>query len=301
MSAGLGELAAFGTAFGWALSSYVHGMVGRMVGATGVTLLRLPFQLAILSLSCLALQVDVTVSARGLGLLFLSGLTGLAVADYMLYKGMTILGPQLGLLLISLSSPFTALFGWLFLGEHLSLQVAAGIFFCLAGIAVVVGDKSGGTLYPGQDSPSVRAKTMGVILGASAAAFLAVSFIFWKAAMQDGTDPLWATFIRLLLAALLLWGGGLFKGWSAQAFNDLRTRPRVFRLLLGACLFSAGGMWLAGIAMGLAPAGVAATIIGLQPVLGTILVAAVNRRGPSSRVICGTLVAFAGTALICLR
>ena len=40
LTAGIGELAAFGTAIGWAVSSQVHGAVGRIVGVSGVTLLR---------------------------------------------------------------------------------------------------------------------------------------------------------------------------------------------------------------------------------------------------------------------
>lgn len=301
MTAGWGELAAFGTACGWALSSYVHGMVGYKVGAAGVTLLRLPFQMTVLGAACLLTGVDTSVDGRALLLLFLSGLTGVSIADMMLYKGMTIIGPQLGVLLISLSSVFTALFGWLFLGETLPLQAVAGIGVTLSGIAAVVSDRGGSTLLPGQDIPTPKALALGVLLVAGAAMFLAISFIFWKSAMQEGAAPLWATFIRLVFSALLLWGLGMLPGWSAHALKSLRTQPVVFRMLLSASLFSAGGMWAAGLAMDMAPAGVAATIIGLQPVLVTVAGAAWNRRRPSTRVLLGTAVAFAGTALVCLR
>ncbi|MDL2279993.1 DMT family transporter [Desulfovibrio sp. OttesenSCG-928-G11] len=301
MNAGWGELAAFGTALGWAFSSYVHGQVGRMVGATGVTLLRLPFQLCVLGLLCLASGPAYSLDAHFLLALLLSGVSGVALADFMLYKGITIIGPQLGLLLISLSSPFTALIGWLFLDEAMSFRLLAGITLCLFGIAAVVGDRAGGSLYPGQEKPSGRLLAFGAALGVLAALFQAVSFIAWKWAMADGASPLWATFVRLVMAAVVLWGTGLFKGWTVRALSDLRTRPGVFKLLLGACLFSSGGMWCAGLAMNMAPAGVAATIIGLQPVLVTVLASLINRSSPSAKSICGTVIAFAGTAIICLR
>lgn len=299
--AGWGELAAFGTAFGWALSSYAHGMVGRMVGAAGVTLLRTPFQMALLGLMCLLSGVDVSLTWRECLLLLLSGFMGITCSDFMLYKGMTVIGPQMSVLLISTSSAFTALLGWFFLGETLPVQAVAGICLTLTGIAVVVGDHGGSTLYPGQEEPPPSRLAAGAALVGGAAVLQAVSFIAWKAAMQDGASPLWATFVRLATAAAILWGVGFFKGWSARALHDIRTRPRVLWLLLGASTFSAGGMWAAGLAMVLAPAGVAATIIGLQPVLIVGVGAVVRRQMPSARVLTGTCVAFAGTALVCLR
>ena len=301
MNAGWGELAAFATALGWAVSSYVHGQVGRMVGAAGVTLLRLPFQLTILGFMSVVTGAASVLDSRTLLLIFASSLSGVAISDFMLYKGMTIIGPQISLLLLSLSSPFTALIGWLFLDEAISMQLAAGIGLCLFGIATVLGDRGGGNLYPGQEKPSSRAMAFGVALGILAAFFMAVNFIAWKSAMVDGVSPLWATFVRLAMAAGILWGAGIFKGWSKKALSDLRFTPGVFKMLLGATLFSSGGMWGAGIAMNMAPAGVAATIIGLQPVLVTILAAVLNKKSPSARALCGTVVAFAGTALICLR
>ncbi|MDR0339564.1 MAG: DMT family transporter [Desulfovibrio sp.] len=298
---GLGELAAFATALGWAVSSYAHGLVGRKVGAAGVTLLRLPFQMTVLGLACLALSVDTSLSGRALLFLFLSGAAGVSVSDFMLYKGMTLIGPQRGILLLSLSAAITASLGWLFLQESLTAQAILGIAVTLAGIATVVGDHGGGILYPGQEEPLGKTLALGVIMVIAAALFQSISFIFWKAATREAASPLWATFVRLLFAAAILWGMGLFKGWSARAVTDIRTRPDVFRILLGASLFSAGGMWAAGLAIDMAPAGVAATIIGLQPVLVTILTALLNRRPPSYRVLFGTVIAFTGTALICLR
>lgn len=301
MAAGFGELAAFGTAFGWAVSSYAHGLVGRMAGAAEVTLLRLPYQMAVLGLLCLLLHVDVALPAKSAGLLFLSGLTGIACSDFMLYRAMMIIGPHLGVLLISLSAGITALFGRLFMGESLPAQAVFGIGVTMFGIAWVLRERGGGTFFPGQENPCGKVLAFGVLLGLGAALFQALSFIFWKMAMQGGSNPLWATFVRLLLASLLLWGLGLLRGWSRSALRAIRTQPGVFWTLLGASGFSAGGMWMAGVAMDRAPAGVAATIIGLQPVLITFVSAAWNRRRPSWRVLLGTAVAFAGTALVCLR
>lgn len=301
MAAGLGELAAFGTAFGWAVSSYVHGLVGRKVGASGVTLLRLPFQLTALGLLGLLLGAETTMMPRAFVLLLFSGLAGITFCDSLLYMGINILGPQLGVLLLSLSAAFTALFGWLFIGERLSLQVVAGIALAMLGVAIVITERTGSTLLPGQEKPCGKTLTLGVAVCVGAALFQAVSFLLLKEAMRGGVDPLWAAFVRLFLAAIVLWGLGLFRGWSFAAVRGVRANPTVFWMLLGSTSFSATGLWLSSVAMHLAPAGVAATIIGLQPVLITFVGAVWRRCWPSSRVVLGTIVAFSGMALVCLR
>lgn len=301
MAAGLGEFAALGTAFGWAISSYVHGMVGRRVGAVGVTLLRQPFQLVVLGLICVLLGVDTALSPRAFILLLMSGVLGIAVCDFLLYSGINILGPQVGVLLLSLSAAFTALLGWLFLGEVLSAQVMIGIALTLLGISIVVTEKSGSTLLPGQEQACGKTLLTGVALCIGAAVFQAVSFIVLKEALREDISTIWAAFVRLLLAALALWGAGLFRGWSMAAVQSVRTQHVVFWMLLGSVFFSAGGLWLSSVAMYYAPAGVAVTLISLQPVLITFVGAVWKRSWPSLRVILGALVAFAGTALVCLR
>lgn len=301
MTAGLGEAAAFATAFGWAVSGYIHAVVGRMVGSVGVTMLRLPFQLAALGAACLLLGVEPDLNPRDLGLLALSGITGFICCDLLLYWCMGTLGPQAAVLLLSLSSGFTALFGWGVLGERLPAQAVGGIIVTILGVAVVLSERTGSTLLPGQEPPTGRKLLLGVAAGLGAAVFISASFLFLKAAMHNGPSPLWAAFLRLLVATLLLWGGGMFRGFSRAAVRRLRENPKVLRLLIGVTLFSSGGIWGSSLAMHYAPAGVAATIIGLQPVILTFVGAVGNRRRPSFRVVAGSCVAFFGSALVCLR
>ena len=299
--AGLGELAAFGTAAGWSLSSYVHGMVSRMVGARSVTLLRLPYQTVLLAAMCLVLGVETPMEPENVFYLFLSGFAGVSLCDFMLYHAMTIIGPQTAILLLSLSSSCTALIGFLFLGEALSAQTVAGIATATLGVFWVVSERAGSTLLPGQETPKGRQLAFGVALSLGGAVALALSFIFLKMGLRGGVPPLWAAFIRTVAAAVLLWGTGLFLGWSTKAVRDVRAQPKVFWMLLGVSAFSAGGMWLSSVAMSLIPTGVAATLIGLQPILVAVVGAVWCRRMPSWRVITGTMIAFCGTALVCLR
>ncbi|MDR1125935.1 MAG: DMT family transporter [Deltaproteobacteria bacterium] len=301
MAAGLGELAALGTALTWGVSSQVQSAVGRMVGATGVTLLRMPYQMFFLAAMCLALQADTRLNLGGVIFLGVSGFLGIFLCDFCLYRAFNIIGPSTAVLILSTSTAYTPLFGWLFLGEALPLLAVAGIAVTLAGIFIVVTEHSGSTLLPGQAVPRGRELALGILLSAVAALTLSLSFILLKKGLQTDIDPLWATFVRLVIGALLLWGAGLLRGWSRQAVAVLRHNRKVHWLLFFSCAFGAGGMWFASLAVSLAPVGVASTLIALQPVSVTVLGALWYRRRPTLRILTGIAVAFGGTALICLR
>lgn len=301
MPIGLGEAAAFGTALCWGVSSLVQGSVARRIGSTEMTLMRMPYQTLFLSLLCLTTQVDASLGLSALLQLIASGLLGICLCDFMLYRAMLIVGPAVAVLLLSLSAAFSALFGWLFLHESMPLQAMAGIVATLSGIAWVLTEHSASTLPPGQEIPSGKRLFMGIMLSVSASVSLSISFIFLKSAMHTGVNPLWAAFVRMFAGAIALWGIGFCRGWVRSLACGMRCNPRFYWVLFLSCFCGSAGMWFSSLAMNLVPVGVAATLIGMQPIMVTMLGAAWYRKQPSSRAICGILFAFCGTALICLR
>lgn len=301
MIIGIGELAAFATAVSWGISSQVHGVVGRMVGPVGITLLRMPYQVFFLGVMCLVLQAQPSMTLAALGYLAISALFGLFISDYLLYRAIYIVGPAMGVLLQSSSTIFAALLGWLILGESLPWPVVGGIAVAMLGILTVITEHSGSTLLPGQEKPEGKLLLLGAGFGLGCAASLAMSFILLKQGLQTGLDPLWATFVRLAIGSSMLWGLGSLRGWPAAALRGVREHPKVCWMLLFSCAFSALGLWCSSLALKLAPVGVAATLIGLQPITVTLIGAVWYRRLPSLRIILGSLIAFGGIALICLN
>jgi len=61
------------------------------------------------------------------------------------------------------------------------------------------------------------------------------------------------------------------------------------------------GVWLSLVAIGATKTGIAATLIGLEPIFIIPVAAMVERRWPTPRAIAGAGIAFVGTALLCLR
>lgn len=300
MSAGLGELAALGTALTWGLSTQINGAVGRMVGSTGVTLLRLPYQIFFLGLMSLVLGADTQMTRGGLGLIFLSGFLGIFVSDFCLYRAISVIGPAMSVLILSASTIFSTLFGLVFLHESIPLRALAGIGVALAGILAVVTEHSGSTLMPGQEIPRGLKLVRGVLMAVGAAASLAGSFVFLKKGLSTEIDPLWASFVRAASGGLVLWAIGLARGWVTAARRGLIQCPKVYRMLFFSCALGATGMWLSSLAVNLAPVGIAATLIGLQPIIVTLMGAVWYKRRLSPRIAVGIAVAFAGTALIVL-
>lgn len=301
MTAGLGEAAAFGATCTWGISNQVNSAVARRVGSTSVSLLRLPYMVVLITTFCLVFGADTAITTEAALLLFLSGVLGVAVTDMLVYKAVLIIGPTMSLLVLSMSSGLTAIIGWMFLGETLPPQAVLGIFVSLSGVALVVTEHSGSILLPGQAIPRGKTLAFGVCLAAIGAVALAGGYIAQRMGMQTGVQPLWASFVRITTAGVAFWIVGLAVGWGKTAIRDLVEHRPVRRLLTVSCTSATAGMWFASTALAFAPAGVAATIIGLQPIVVAIIGAVWYRKMPSLRVFVGAAIAFSGTALICLR
>lgn len=301
MAAGIGELAALSTAVAWGASNQVQSAVGSKIGATGVALLRMPYQVFFLALLTVVIAPGLDLSVQGFIMLCLSGIAGIFISDLCLYKAITIIGPTTSVLILSTSTIFAMLLGWLFLQESLPVQAVAGIFVTMAGVLWVMTEHSASTLLPGQSIPTGRTRVFGFALAGIAAVSMGASFIFLKKAQQTGIDPAWAAFIRVVCGAVALWLVGAAGGWVRGVVDGLRHHPRIVWMLLFSCAAGATGIWLSSYAVAHAPVGVAATLVGLQPVMVTIIGSIWYRRRPGMRVVSGILVAFAGTALVCLR
>jgi drug/metabolite transporter (DMT)-like permease len=211
---------------------------------------------------------------------------------------MMYIGPPMATLLDSLNACLTAVLGALLLGQSLTARILAGIAVATLGTAMVLMERTGSTLLPGQELPRGRRLTMGTILGLCSALFQSCSFILMKMALLNGVTPLWASLTQIMFGAVILWSIGLFRGWTRAAINGLRAHPAILWQLLLSNFFSAAGVWLSSVALHNAPVGIAATIMSLQPVLVMLMSAVWYRNLPSPIVLLGTVVAFGGIALL---
>jgi drug/metabolite transporter (DMT)-like permease len=131
-------------------------------------------------------------------------------------------GPRRMQLLSSMSAPFAALLGFLFLGESMSLAKFIGIGLAFSGLllAILSGRHAQHRIEAVQGSLAVV-----IALGLLAAMCSAVGLIALKPALLAGTDPLAATALRTGGGALVI---SVVALWPAAAFESpTRRTPQV--------------------------------------------------------------------------
>ncbi len=311
---GTGEIAALSTAALWAVSCQIHAILSRRLGAHTLILLRLPICIVMFGAwwgaSVLFFGGGVMVpgapgapSPLALTALALSGVFGVALCDLLFYSGVVLVGARVALLVQSLSTVITAVLGYLFLGETIGPMGMAGILIATAGVAWVVGD--GGTVPQGAVPPSRAVRMRGVGLALASALALSSGMVLSKQGLAEGVDPLFAALLRMVVAMGVFWPTAMLTGRLRPALSVVRGDSqdrRNFRLLLVASLIGpVVGVWLSLVAIGATKTGIAATLIGLEPIFIIPVAAMVERRWPTPRAIAGAGIAFVGTALLCLR
>jgi len=134
----IGETAALATAFLWMLSSLCWTSAGERIGSLAVNVIRLlvalPMVMGYLWLTE-GMAAPFSASANTWFYLSLSGIIGFFVCDLLLFKAFLLIGPRLGMLILSLAPPMTALIGRYFLQEHLTLLNWLGMALTIAGVA----------------------------------------------------------------------------------------------------------------------------------------------------------------------
>lgn len=295
----IGVLAGFGTACSWSVSCLVHVAASRQLGVHTFLMIRQP--LAVLALGGSALLAGQFIAYPLMPMLLAigSGILGIALCDWLFYESVSRIGVRPAQVCQSFNACITALLGVFFLDEYLGLQGIAGLALATLGVILVVLAEQRGC-SGGSSDPAVR--RMGVIMALTSATMLASGMILSKEAMRVGVPPLMLAFVRNLAASVVLWSVGIWLHRVSETLVAAKTHPQVIRLLLVGCVFGpAGGMWLSMVALDKAPAAIASTVIGLQPVVLLIMTGFLERRCPALGSILGSIIACGGAALLLLR
>lgn len=299
-SAHAGQLAALGTATCWAFSALAFDAAARRIGVLTLNLIRLVIAFGFLSLAAwglrgLPLPTDATPHAWGW--LAVSGLVGFVFGDLCLFRAYVLIGPRLGMLVLSLAPPLTAVIGWLILDETLAGLDLLGMALTIAGIGWAVLERKAPPAEASGAAP--HASLTGLGLAFCGALGQAAGLVLSKLGMGS-YDAVAATQVRVLAGA----------AGYAMLFFPLRWWPRVAgalrdRRALG--LSSVGAFFgpFLGVSLSLyavrnTMAGVAASIMAVSPVLIIPLVVLIRGERVGIGGVLGAVVAVAGVALLFL-
>lgn len=290
----LGEICALSTAVVWSCSSLAFGAATLRVGAVPVNMLRLFTATVFVSVFILLAQPSLALNGTQIIFLGLSGVVGLAVGDWFLFRAYHEIGARITMLIMSTAPAIAALLAYLTLGETISPLGILGIGVTLSGIGVVV-------FAGGKEKGKVALSVSGILAAAMASAGQGGGLLLAKMAFQQGEiNGFVATFIRLLAGLVVL---------SPVMISRFRSDRRVFAAdrralgltVLGAFLGPFVGIALSLTAVAHTSVGVAATLIATVPIVMLPLSAFLGREHLSARLVWGAVTAVAGVGLLFLR
>lgn len=326
MGSRLGEFAALATAIFWTITALCFEFAGKRVGTLSLNLLRLSLGFLFLSLFSWITRGRVLPFDAPPSLWFwlgASGLVGFVIGDLLLFQAFIEIGGRISMLIYSAVPPLSALLGWIFLQERISLQGFIGMGITLTGIALVILEResteesspvpsppipineAGSTMDPIPSSPlpesgprsRFRHPIRGVLLAFGGALGQAGGLILSKHGAPS-FNPFAATQIRCLAGIVGFAVVVLATRHGSQLIASIRDRKAMRIILLGSFFGPFLGVSLSLLAIQHTSTGVASTIMALVPVL--II-------GPSHflfhepvrlREILGALIAVAGTVLL---
>ncbi len=224
----------------------------------------------------------------------LSGVIGLALGDASLFQAYVLIGPALSMLIFSTTPVFTALLGFLFLGESLTAVEGVGIAVTLLGIAWVVSEPKRRDFHG--SGTSYRA---GILFATGGALGQALGLLTAKLGLAEGVSAQSANLMRLLGAAAAVWAIAFLSGAAHRTPRAYRDDPRASLFtLVGTAAGPLFGVWLSLVAIDEAPLGIASTLMALTPIFLLPIARLVFSEPISTRAVLGTVVALSGAAIL---
>jgi drug/metabolite transporter (DMT)-like permease len=295
---GVGEAAGLTAAFLWAVAVLFYGRIVKHIPPVALNLAK-----GAVAIVCLV----VTLGAGGLllapmapwavGLLLLSGLAGIGIADTSLFHALRRLGPRRALLFMTLSPPLSALIALVFLGERLDLRAWLGIAVTVSGVAWVIAERENRSQEAGRtDRAALR---RGVLFGVLASLGQSVGAVLSRTALtQSNVGAMRSALLRLLAGEVALLAYVAFARRPLRQWAGTVRAERLWRLILPAAFMGTFlAIWLQQKSFELVRTGIAQTLLATTPIFILPLAAATGER-VSLRAVLGALLAVGGVVLL---
>ncbi|HNX42980.1 MAG TPA: DMT family transporter [Bacteroidales bacterium] len=301
MDSHFGEFAALLTTLFWTITALSFEVVGKRIGSLNLNLLRLSVATVLLGVFSyfyrgLFLPVDATL--HNWLWLILSGLIGFVIGDFLLFQAYIVIGARVSMLLMTLAPPAAALAGWLILGESMSLKSLLGMMVTIAGISLVIFNRTPGT---SKSSKSARLAhpLKGILYALGAAIGQGVGLVLSKLGMES-YDPFAASQIRVMAGvvgfALVFTVAGRWRALPAAVKDSKSMKWLIVGSFFGPFL----GVSFSLMAVQNTNAGIAQTIMSLVPVLIIPPSLIIYKEKLRARELAGALIAVAGVSLFFL-
>jgi drug/metabolite transporter (DMT)-like permease len=260
----LGEFAALLTAVFWTFSAISFESASNKIGSMAVNLIRLLIGLIFISIYTLfsrGLFLPFDASSENWKWLILSGIIGFVFGDLFLFKSYTIIGSRFSMLIMTLVPPLTALFGWIILGEKLSLLNYLGMAVTFAGISLAIFSRENKN-----EKITLKLAPRGILFAFFGAIGQALGLVLSKFGMLD-YDPFAATQIRII-AGIFTYGllVSVLGRWQ-KVYSSVFNTKAMYWVTIGALFGPFLGVAFSLVSVKHTQAGIASTIIAIIPIL----------------------------------
>lgn len=290
-----GEFAALLTALFWTTTAMSFEIAGKRVGSLPVNLIRLVIGFGFLTLYSLffrAIPFPTDASAHAWTWLAISGLIGFVIGDLLLFRAFVLIGSRISMLVMASVPPMTALIGWIFLSETLTVSNMIGMSVTIVGIALVV-------LRNRSAASTHTHKMAGYLCAAGGAMGQAVGLVMSKVGMGS-YDAFAATQIRIIAGIVGFLIVFAFRNEWTRIRTALQDRRAMLFLTIGSFFGPFLGVSFSLLAVQNTSTGVASTIMAIVPVLIIPPTVIFFKESVSIREIAGAVIAVFGIALMFL-
>lgn len=331
-----GEIIAIIVAFSWTITALCFEFAGNRIGSLSVNIWRLVSAFVLLGgLLFFTTGSFIPTHADGQTWLWmsLSGAVGFVFGDLCLFYSYTLITARFSQLLMTLAPPFAAFFGWMILGESLSLTAAFGMIVTLCGIAIsilkkdrsraeseaVVGGASHLSVVVAEHSAekkrngrfTLQLPKKGILIGVGAALGQGLGIvlskkgmIFYGSAAQDtavsGYIPFAATQMRVITGIVGFTLIIVLTGRLRSAIAAMRDRKSMGAVFAGSIFGPFLGVSLSLMAVQYTSTAIASTIMATTPILILIPYTLIYKKKVTRAELLGAVLSVGGVALFFL-
>jgi drug/metabolite transporter (DMT)-like permease len=224
----------------------------------------------------------------------ISGLFGFVLGDLFLFEAFVEIGSRISLLIMSASPPITALAGFLFMREKLSIFALIGMTLNMLGISLVI-------LSRGADEKKVEFNrpVKGIIFACLGALGQAAGLIFSKIGMGS-YNPLAATQIRIIAAVI---GYTIIITWRnrwQEIKDSFKNKKALMQIAAGSVTGPYIGVVLSLVALQHTAAGIVSSITSISPIIIIPASIVIFKEKILPKEILGAFISIAGVMLLFL-
>jgi drug/metabolite transporter (DMT)-like permease len=294
----IGELAAFGTAVGWTVSSLFFEQGIKRIGVLGVNFYKVVISFVLLTITAAVMRgmpLPLDAPASAWIFLSLSGIVGFSISDLFLFNAYRTVGPRITMLFMALSPPMTAGIAYIFLGEQIGQRGLVGMGLVIAGICLTVFGKQEKFSF----SAMKKEDRIGYIFAFCSSVGQSIGMNLTKVGL-GGYHPVSGTQIRSFAGLV----GFAVASFIFDRCASLKTGIKDFQGMKNTALGAVAGPYFAVslslFALQKISAGIVSTFVGLTPVLIILPEVLYLKRKIKPVEIAGAVLAVAGTTVFFL-